>query len=493
VVVFHGGGSDKANAFDAGHARFFAEHGYVSLIYSQRGHGDSGGLTAVAGPNEMHDVFDVVHWALEQPRFAIDRSRIALTGYSQGGLTTNLAQAWAGDRDINPYGIRFRALEPGNTPDYVADALIPNGVVKLSFGVGLIETYYQGAHAHVSPLLDKWIATAAADGARPQGADVCATEPHDTPTSSTLADLAVRSVGCFARRMTPPVHWAQAFDDGLFTPDMAIAMWRRMPHRAENRLYLSMGGHAAPSAPDVVEADKLRDQLAFLDHALRGRPLRLPPVTYWVRDPRVQVPADAYKYPADAFLRRTARSWPPAGVRPVRYAIGAAGPLVAAQLDPGSDGVAQAALSATPLGATPLAPGATGTSSPGIVAGYTTPAFPVARELSGHAGLRVRWTPHVPDTQLAAKVYDRAPDGTLTLVARGVQGLRNATPGQERTLAFRTNDFSVLVRPGHRVLLTLTAGDATFYKPFPGSSAGGELGPASLTLPVRGPARAPAG
>jgi hypothetical protein len=51
----------------------------------------------------------------------------------------------------------------------------------------------------------------------------------------------------------------------------------------------------------------------------------------------------------------------------------------------------------------------------------------------------------------------------------------------------------VLVRPGHRVLLTLTAGDATFYKPFPGSSAGGELGPASLTLPVRGPARAPAG
>src|SRR3954471_19677474 len=45
VVVFHGGGSDKANGYDAGHARAFAEHGYASLIYSARGHGDSGGQT----------------------------------------------------------------------------------------------------------------------------------------------------------------------------------------------------------------------------------------------------------------------------------------------------------------------------------------------------------------------------------------------------------------------------------------------------------------
>ena len=73
----------------------------------------------------------------------------------------------------------------------------------------------------------------------------------------------------------------------------------------------------------------------------------------------------------------------------------------------------------------------------------------------------------------------------VTLVGRGVQGLRGATVGQERTLGLRTNDFSVLVRAGHRMLLTVTAGDASFYKPFPGSSAGGVLGASSLTLPVR--------
>src|SRR3954449_13606603 len=102
VEVFHGGGSSKDDAFDAGHARYFAEHGYVSLIYSQRGHGSSGGVTSVAGPNEMRDLFDVTNWALHQP-FGIDPRRIALTGYSQGGLNTNLAQAWSADRAINPY------------------------------------------------------------------------------------------------------------------------------------------------------------------------------------------------------------------------------------------------------------------------------------------------------------------------------------------------------------------------------------------------------
>ena len=57
------------------------------------------------------------------------------------------------------------ARYPDNGND--ANALVQNAVVKLSYGVGLLETYLVGAHAHVSPLLAKWIATAAigyADG-----------------------------------------------------------------------------------------------------------------------------------------------------------------------------------------------------------------------------------------------------------------------------------------------------------------------------------------
>jgi pimeloyl-ACP methyl ester carboxylesterase len=300
VVFFHGGGSDKTNGFDAGHARFFAQHGYVTLIYSARGHGSSDGQTTVAGPKEMRDTYDVIAWALgiggrgdpKHPDFHIDRSRIGLSGYSQGGLNTNLAQVYAGDRQLDPYGIHFRVATPGNTPDLVYQALIPSDVVKLAFGVGLLETYFVGAHAHVSPLLEKWIATATAN-IPDDGSPLCQGGAHDTDTSAMKADLAARSVGCHVGRMKAPAHWAQAFDDELFPPQMAVHMWRQMPNPG-NHLYLSMGGHGAPAADRTVEEDKFVQQADFLDAVMAGRKPPGPAVVYWTRDPAVAVPSDSY-------------------------------------------------------------------------------------------------------------------------------------------------------------------------------------------------------
>ncbi len=103
IEIFHGGGSTKSNPYDSHHAAFFAQHGYVVILYSQRGNGNSGGQETVAGPKEMHDLFDVTAWALgiggrdlpAHPNFHLNRARIGLTGYSQGGLNTNLAQVWS--------------------------------------------------------------------------------------------------------------------------------------------------------------------------------------------------------------------------------------------------------------------------------------------------------------------------------------------------------------------------------------------------------------
>ena len=240
VLFFHGGGSNKDNAFDAGHARNFAEHGYATILYSARGHGNSTGQTSVAGPKEMRDTYDVVAWALgiggrtdpPHPDFHIDRSLMALSGYSQGGLNTNLAQAWSTDPTLDPYDLRFVADEPGNTPDVTFEALVPNDVVKISFGVGLLETYLVGAAGHVDPIVDKWIGTAGADRPELYGAgDECDFAGHDTPGSTMKQDLAARSVGCLVDRMTVPSYWAQAFDDELFPAQMAIHFWQRASTR----------------------------------------------------------------------------------------------------------------------------------------------------------------------------------------------------------------------------------------------------------------------
>ena len=314
--IFHGGGSTKDNGYDAAHARTFADNGYVVVSYSARGHGNSGGQTSVAGPAEIRDLFDVTAWALSHPDFHIDRTRIALSGYSQGGLHTNLGQVWSNDPSINPYGISFRALEPGNTPDLVFEALVPNSVLKLSYGVGLIGTYFGGStQGKLAPVVDKWLATAAADAPQLYGSgDRCDRSTHDTATSTMQQDLAWRSVGCQPERLGLPWLWAQAFDDGLFTPHMAITMWRQAPNPDKHRLYLSMGGHAAPAADQSVEQDKLDTQRRFLDAVMKGQPLPGPNVVYWTRDPTVEVPAGSYAYPAGAWRRQTAGRWPPASV-----------------------------------------------------------------------------------------------------------------------------------------------------------------------------------
>lgn len=507
IEVFHGGGSDKTNAYDSSHAAFFAEHGYVAILYSQRGNGNSSGQEAVAGPKEMHDLFDVTAWAIgsgrrgqpEHPSFHLDRAHIGLTGYSQGGLNTNLGQVWSSDRAINPYGIRFAALEPGNTPDITFNALVPYGVVKLSFGVGLLETYFVGTEVRMEPEMDRWIATAAADEPQLYGGAVCDATGRDTPASTMKEDLAARSPGCFVSRMKPPSLWAQAFDDNLFPASMAISMWRRMPDHTDNRLYLSMGGHAAPAAAPAVEQDRLSEQLRFFDHFLRGRRLRAPRVVYWTRDPSVAVAGDAYRYPNSAWFRQTASSWPPPGVANTIFELGADGHAVAHGAAEGSlplqplvedernDPVAAAAMSATPLGTSPVPGAVPATNVPGLVASFATGPFPAQRELTGAPAANLTWTPLSSDTQLVLEVFDQAPDGTLTLLSRGVAGLRGAMPGMREAVSVDANAFSALIRPSHRIVAWILDGDAIFYKPYPGS-AGGVLQAgkeSTLTLPLR--------
>ena len=530
LEIFHGGGSTKDNTYDAGHAAFFAAHCYVVLLYSQRGNGASGGQEAVAGPKEMHDLYDMTAWVAglcpatgpvgecaktglpPRPPVPVDPTRIALAGYSQGGLNTNLGEAWSGDPSLDPYGIHFAALLPGNTPDYVFDALVPHGVVKLSVGVGLVETYATGPKENIDPILAKWIATAGADVPSLYGdlSHPCDVSVHDTLSSTMVQDLAWRSVGCFATRLTAPTMWAQSFDDAVFPPDMAIDMFGpgvhgmpAIPASTPKVLYLTMGGHAAPAAPAAAEADKLAAQLQFLDRALgmADQPA-LPPVVYWTRDPTVGVPAGSYQYPDGAWLRRTAATWPPPGATDVTYVLsadghasaGAGGPAVPATEpllpfaeDEAHDSVAAAAASATPLGTSPVPSEVPATDSPGLVAAFRTAPLTADRELDGPARLHVTWTPSGPDSQVVLEVFDAAPDGTLTLLSRGVTGIRGAVPGRAQAVEVDGNSFSALLHAGHRLVAWVMDGDLAFYKPYP-DNVGGLLGVgpgATLSIPLR--------
>ena len=72
---------------------------------------------------------------------------------------------------------------------------------------------------------------------------------------------------------------------GYSRPDMSISMYSRAPNRDEHRLYLSMGGHAAPAADQLVEQDRFDTQRRFMDAVMQGKSLPGPKVVYWTRDP----------------------------------------------------------------------------------------------------------------------------------------------------------------------------------------------------------------
>ena len=486
VLMFHGGGGHKDNEVDLAHARRFAAHGYAAILYSARGHGGSDGQLTVAGPKEIRDLFDVLRWAFDEQRLALDRGAIALWGYSQGGLHTNLAQVWADDRDINPGGLEFRAMLPGNTPDRVFEALVDREVVKLSFGVGLIGTYAGGTGARMAPVVDKWVATAAADRPELYGGDVCDAAGHDTAVSTMKADLAWRSVGCRAERMTLPTYWMQAFDDGLFPAEMAVNMLGRMPHPA-NRLHLSMGGHGAPGAPGPVEAEKIGLQIAFLDHVLRGAPFGEPGVVYWTRDLGVPVAAGTTQWPEGAWYRQTAGSFPPAGVGEVVLRLSADGRAVAG--GPAAAGDVRLTAPELDAGNDPVTSSVLGTTPPPANEGAEFAGDPVAEdtEISGAPVARLPFTPSAPDAQVVLKLFAEAPGGTRTLLTRGVAGIRGALPGEPQEVAVSAQMLSARLPRGHRLIARIAAGDATFYKPYPGSAGGvmtaGDA--ATLTLPLR--------
>ena len=120
LEVFHGGGSTKDNSYDAEHARAFAEDGYVSLIYSARGHGDSGGQVSVAGPAEIRDLFDVTAWALgiggrrsrRIPTSTSTASGSPLPGIRRAGCTRTSVRCGLPIRRSTPMGSRSARSSP---------------------------------------------------------------------------------------------------------------------------------------------------------------------------------------------------------------------------------------------------------------------------------------------------------------------------------------------------------------------------------------------
>src|SRR2546421_3520994 len=83
VVMFHGLGGTRASV-DPLARQFFADQGYVVLAFDARGHGASGGLWGLDGPNENADARAVYDFLAARPEVAAGENR-ALRRSLRGG------------------------------------------------------------------------------------------------------------------------------------------------------------------------------------------------------------------------------------------------------------------------------------------------------------------------------------------------------------------------------------------------------------------------
>ena len=100
IELFHGGGSDKSNPYDSGHAAYFADTGTWSSSTRPAATAARAARRRSSARRRSATSSTSTAWTLgvggrDKPAhrdFHVNRRRIALAGYSQGGLHTNLGE-----------------------------------------------------------------------------------------------------------------------------------------------------------------------------------------------------------------------------------------------------------------------------------------------------------------------------------------------------------------------------------------------------------------
>jgi ABC-2 type transport system ATP-binding protein len=87
VLAPHGGGGNVDS--EAPRAARYAQAGFVGVVWSARGHGQSGGLYDLFGPKTVQDTEDVLQWVIShRTQTGADPNKAGAIGISQGGGTT---------------------------------------------------------------------------------------------------------------------------------------------------------------------------------------------------------------------------------------------------------------------------------------------------------------------------------------------------------------------------------------------------------------------
>jgi putative CocE/NonD family hydrolase len=480
ILTTNGFGGAKDDANQAGTGRAFAAHGYAVLSYSGLGFGGSGCKITLDDPD----------WDGKAARQLIDYLagldviRLDGPGDPRVGM---IGGSYGGQVQFAVAGIDHRvdALIPLITWNDLAYSLAPNnggtnpGVHKkewtsLFFAEGIADgiagaQYDPGRLAGCPNFTDR----------------ACAAKAEldllGYPTADTTALARHASVASYVARVTAPTLLVQGQADTLFNLGEAAATYQALTATGTTvRMIWQSWGHShgtpAPGELDL-SADGLdrtylgQRFLAWFDHYLMGLPVDTGPRFAYFRD---WIP-----YTGNASAAYASADRYPVGAPQSLYLSGS-GDLVASPgaVQPGSQSYANAP------GGTPTSYSETSAlqgglvpdpltrpvDAPGTFAAWTTPPLPADVVTVGVPTLDVRLdcpaaalsqaTGPAGQLVLFAKLYDVAPDGSITLPERIVSPVRVADV--TRVVHIQLPGLVKRWPAGHRIRLVLAASDGAY-------------------------------
>ena len=237
LVLFHGLGGSREDMNTLAQLAFLPGNRYAVLTYDARGHGQSGGLIGVDGPNEISDVKAMYQWLRDRPD--VSDTEIGAFGISYGG-----GEVW----NSLVAGVPWAAIEVCETWTNLATALVPQGLAKS----GVL-----GAFLNEMPL-EKF--------------DPSVIALRDAAFSGNMAPVlpyaAERSSIQHLKGVTTPVFFMQGRRDFAFGLDQAFSAWPLLA--GPKHMWIGLHGHAPSTFPAPDTPAMLIEGRRWFDHYLLG-------------------------------------------------------------------------------------------------------------------------------------------------------------------------------------------------------------------------------
>src|SRR5438445_1025010 len=458
IIGAHGFGQDKhALASDAA---FLARRGYVVLLYSARGFGNSTGRIGLDSPDyEVKDVRQLVDWLGGRPEVRRDATGplVGMFGESYGGGMALMAAA---------YDPRIRVVVPIVTWNSLVRSFLPNDTAPSAPQPGVFKQAW--ASVFLGGL--SGLSSGSLRGGMPLAASPCpafvdavcaayvATAEAGQAAPEALALMAASSPSSVMSRIKVPTLLVQGESDTLFDLSEAAASQAAIAaNGAPVKTVWIPGGHSALPA---LNAGSTAQRIQSLAGAWFDR---------WLKADASVSTGPAFEW-YDAATRRYVAGATPAGGASRTLFLSSDGRLTdqAQSARPGvlpfmnPAGGQPAALSQDPTGG--FFSGLPPLDIPGQNASFETAPLPRAVEVVGSPHLRLRLSSSTSELVAFVKVEDIATDATVTLPGGLVGAIRltGLTPGVPKDVDVTVPALAHLFKAGDRIRLVLAATDSAY-------------------------------